>query len=73
MIPVIGKCFACGEPLYNRQLPCPKCGYKFNANDNKDCPNSHFGLCRITEIPCTKGIRWQMCEVKIKADKESWF
>ena len=32
MIPVVGKCFACGEPIYNRQLPCPKCGYKFTVD-----------------------------------------
>ena len=73
MIPVVGKCFACGEPLYNMQMPCPKCGYKFSAGDTRYCPNSNFGLCQITEIPCSKGNKWQTCEIKNKADKESWF
>lgn len=73
MIPVVGKCFACGEPLYNRQLPCPKCGYKFTVDDNRYCPNNKFGLCSIIEIPCTYGINWQTCPTKNKIDQESRF
>ena len=73
MVAPVGKCFVCGEPIYNYLRPCPKCGYQFSAGDNKTCPNSRFGLCQITEIPCKEGINWQMCNVKNKADSESWF
>lgn len=73
MIPVVGKCFACGEPLYNLQMPCPKCGYKFTVDDNRYCPNCHFGLCKIQEIPCRYGNSWQKCPTKNKIDNESEF
>ena len=65
------KCFACGEIIYNLDLPCPKCGYKFTADESKHCPNSKFGLCGITEIPCTYGLNWNTCGIKNKADNES--
>lgn len=73
MIPVKGKCFACGEPIYNNNIPCPKCGYKFSAGDNRYCPNSNFGKCCITESICAYGIGWQTCPTKNKADNESEF
>ena len=65
------KCFACGEPIYNLDLPCPKCGYKFDAGEDKYCPNSNFGLCSVTEIPCTFGLNWNICRIKNKVDNES--
>ena len=65
------KCFACGEPIYNKDMPCQKCGYKFDAGDDRVCPNSDFGRCRITEVLCTKGIHWQTCSVKNEVDNES--
>ena len=67
------KCFACGEPIYNPELPCMKCGYKFDAGDNTYCPNNNFGLCSITEIPCTYGTKWNTYGIKNKADNESEF
>lgn len=73
MIPIKGKCFACGEAIYNVNLPCPKCGYKFTAGDNRYCPNMNFGTCGITESMCNKGVNWQTCTIKIKTDSESAF
>ena len=67
------KCFACGEPIYNKAAPCPKCGYQFSAADDRYCPNNKFGLCGITEIPCTYGIYWNTCGIKNKVDNESTF
>lgn len=63
-------CFACGSPIYNTAVPCPKCGYKF-SDDIRYCPNMRFGLCTITEIPCTEGTFWQTCPIKNNVDKES--
>ena len=71
MIPVVGHCLACGEEIYNYQMPCPKCGYKFSAGDNRYCPNNKYGICQVTEIPCREGIRWATCGIKNKADSES--
>lgn len=73
MIPVVGKCFACGAPIYNKNFACPNCGYKFTAGDNRYCPNMNFGLCSITEIPCTLGVDWHKCSIKEKAEKDSRF
>lgn len=67
------KCFNCGTNIINSSVPCPKCGYKFSADDTRYCPNSTFGLCTISEIPCTYGVGWQTCPVKVKADNESEF
>ena len=67
------KCFACGNLIRSAEAACPHCGYKFTADDSRYCPNSKFGLCQITEILCSKGIRWQTCEVKAKADRECDF
>ena len=69
----MNKCLACGEPIYNYTRPCPKCGYKFDVADNRYCPNNKFGLCVISEIPCTYGIGWQICPTKTKVDNESEF
>ena len=73
MIPIVGKCFACGEPIYNKALPCPKCGYKFDVDDKRTCPNSKFGLCVLNDTLCPHGIRWQTCSLKNKVDNESEF
>ena len=43
------ECFACGEPIYNRDIPCPKCGYKFDV-ENRYC--NKFG-CAISNT-CTR-------------------
>ena len=67
------RCFDCGEYIYNSSVPCPKCGYMFTADNARYCPNSVFGLCSISEIPCTYGISCQTCPIKAKADQESEF
>lgn len=66
------KCFSCGTTIINYNLPCPKCGYKFTADDNRYCPNMRFGLCSISEIPCTEGINYALCALKNKADQETF-
>ena len=48
----MGKCFVCGARLLNINLPCPKCGYKFDTEDNKECPNRRGAVCRITKGIC---------------------
>ena len=72
MLVPIGKCFACNNPLYNMDLPCPHCGYKFTAGENQHCPNLKFGVCAITEHLCNMGNNYSRCNVKNKADSESF-
>lgn len=66
------KCFNCGESIMSGSLPCPKCGYKFSAGEDRVCPYSNFGGCEITGILCTYGIRWGVCPTKNNADKEGF-
>ena len=65
------KCFNCDSIIQSAEIPCPKCGYMYSETQ-RYCPNSNFGLCQITEIPCREGISWQRCSIKNKADNESW-
>ena len=69
----MNRCFACNQPIKSAAVPCPHCGYKFTADDDRYCPNMNFGLCRISEIPCTYGISWQTCPTKNKVEEESGF
>lgn len=64
-------CFSCGAVIQNSLVPCPKCGYKYTADDNRYCPNMHYGLCKITEMPCREGINYATCAIKNKVDRES--
>lgn len=66
------RCFACDEPIYNYNLPCPKCGYRF-SDEQRYCPDADYGICSVTGIPCKEGINWGTCGIKNKLDKESEF
>ena len=66
------SCFACGSRILNVNLPCPKCGYKFDADDNLICPNRNVAVCELTGETCTvTGLDYSKCPVKNEADKEA--
>ena len=67
------KCISCGHEIINPRMNCPNCGYRFTADEDYYCPNSHFGKCTFTDTLCNRGIDFITCYIKTKADSEAPF
>ena len=66
----MAECFACGARILNINVPCPKCGYIFDTDTNKVCPNRKVTVCNITGKICSiTGTGFGKCPVKNEADR----
>lgn len=68
------RCFACGKIILNVNEPCPNCGYIFDVDTELGCPNKEDGACNLTGMFCeVPDDEFGACEIKSKAEKESWY
>ena len=71
---VMGICFACGSEIKSDRIPCPNCGYMFDACSDMECPNKIGNTCIITENICDFiGEDFGYCKTKNEAEAQGDF